>query len=82
MYNLSKHVSERIVKGQLPSDIILPVWITNDGLQSPVDRLSFFELFDLLKDLGKMAFILSNPQDTIQDDLIKSKIVDQRIRNS
>lgn len=67
MYNLSKHMDTTIAAGQLPEDSIIPVWLTNDGLQSHVAALSFAELAKLLEDLGKIANKLSNPQELIKD---------------
>lgn len=60
MYNLSKHVEAKIAKGELPGDSLLPVWITNNGIESSMVALTFNELIDLLKDLGEVAQKLSN----------------------
>lgn len=71
IYNLSKHVAERISEGKLPEESILPVYITNNGLETHATYLNFNELVELLQDLGEMALKLSNPQELIKGEANK-----------
>jgi hypothetical protein len=44
----SKHMHERIEKGEMPEEATSAVWITNSGLECRDADLSFAELEDLL----------------------------------
>jgi len=44
LYETSKHVDERIDKGELPDDSTIPIWLTNAGIESNDHSLSFTEL--------------------------------------
>jgi hypothetical protein len=48
IYNTSKHMHERIEKGQMPEKATTAVWITNSGLECIDAALSFGELEELL----------------------------------
>lgn len=48
IYNASKHMNERIEKGEMPEEATSAVWITNSGLECKDAALSFGELEDLL----------------------------------
>jgi hypothetical protein len=50
LYNTSKHVDERIEKGELLDDATLPIWLTNEGMESKDHSLSFAELSAFMQD--------------------------------
>lgn len=64
LYNITKHFDDRIKKGQIEEGIILPVWITNTGLESQNKKVSFEELAAMLKELSSVAESLSSPPNT------------------
>jgi hypothetical protein len=55
IYNTSKHMDERIDKGQMPAEATSAVWITNSGLECGDATLSFVELEELLAWLRSAA---------------------------
>jgi hypothetical protein len=55
LYNDSKHADERIAHGQIPAEVMSPIWITNQGLESSKAALSFDELRQLLLEMGDLA---------------------------
>jgi hypothetical protein len=61
LYNQMKHVESRIEAGQMPPGATVPVWLTNDGLQSIDASLTYAEAGEILTDLAKWATILSDP---------------------
>jgi hypothetical protein len=50
LYNDSKHVDERIEKGELLDDATFPIWLTNHGIESKDRTLSFAELSAFMQD--------------------------------
>ncbi len=63
LYNQSKHIEDKLSNGQDLNNILLPIWITNIGIESPKAVLSFNELVELLTELGETAQHLSALQD-------------------
>lgn len=53
LYNQMKHVESRIENGQMIAGASVPVWLTNNGLQSVDASLSFSETGEVLKDIAK-----------------------------
>jgi hypothetical protein len=50
LYNTSKHIDERIEDGELLDDATLPIWLTNEGVESKDHLLSFAELSGFMQD--------------------------------
>ena len=50
LYDVTKHM-----RGNLPTDSTLPMWITNSGLQTLRHRVTFSELSGLLDEIGDAA---------------------------
>jgi hypothetical protein len=50
LYNTSKHVDERIEAGELLDDATVPIWLTNEGMESKDHSLSFAELSAFMQD--------------------------------
>jgi hypothetical protein len=59
LYNDSKHMNERIERGELPTEATAAIWITNQGLESSRAALSFDELLEMLLQMGRLAEKLS-----------------------
>ena len=59
--NAMKHAEGRILEGKMPKEGGLPVWLTNEGLESVDTKLAFNEIAEYLKQLGHVAGRLSNP---------------------
>lgn len=55
IYNDSKHAEGIIRKGSLNEDYTIPMWITNEGLESPRAFLSFQELKEVLLEESSIA---------------------------
>jgi hypothetical protein len=49
LYNTSKHVDERIHDDKLLDNATLPIWLTNEGIESKDHLLSFAELADFMQ---------------------------------
>jgi len=60
IYNVSKHMYERIENGTLPEQGTCAVWITNNGIESTDAAITFVELKDILIELSKLANKISN----------------------
>jgi hypothetical protein len=50
LYNTSKHIDELIEEGKLLDDATLPIWLTNEGIESTDHLLSFAELASFMQD--------------------------------
>lgn len=61
LYNQMKHVESRIESGQMLESATVPVWLTNEGLQSIDTGLTFVETSEVLRDIAKFADILQDP---------------------
>jgi hypothetical protein len=55
LYNNSKHMDERIADGALPTEATAAIWITNEGLESKQDKVTFDELCEILRSMGQLA---------------------------
>jgi len=62
LYNQMKHVESRIDSGQLPTGATVPVWLTNDGLNSIDAALSFAETGKILEVIASWADTLVDPR--------------------
>ncbi|MGD9704445.1 MAG: hypothetical protein AB7Q42_12920 [Acidimicrobiia bacterium] len=62
LHNASKHAEGLIRGGQMPKSGPLAVWLTNDGLRSKGQRLSWKELAELLDELGSLADLVQDPR--------------------
>jgi hypothetical protein len=51
LYNQTKHVESMIADGNMAADSTLPVWLTNDGIQSNEVAVTFDELADILENI-------------------------------
>jgi hypothetical protein len=60
LYNTSKHVDERIEEGRLLDDAALPIWLTNENIESKDRHLSFVELSAFMEDYVGLINSLSN----------------------
>jgi hypothetical protein len=54
LYNNSKHLDEKL-STELPPDIAVPLWLTNEGLETRGAALRYVELADLLDGAAKAA---------------------------
>lgn len=61
MYNQMKHVESRIDNAQMILGATVPVWLSNEGLQSVDVSFTYAETAEVLKELAKYADTLSNP---------------------
>jgi hypothetical protein len=61
LYNCMKHVESRIENGQIVEGATIPVWLTDEGLQSIDALLTYAETGDILCDLAKWANIIVDP---------------------
>lgn len=52
---MSKHTNDRIESGQLKQEFMLPIWITNSGIESQNVKVTFEELPAMLKELVSIA---------------------------
>lgn len=62
VYGRSKHSDKAIFSNQLPENATMPVWLSNEGIQTEGAKVSFEEMTKLLIDLSAMASMLSNPK--------------------
>jgi len=60
-YNCMKHVEKRIVNGQILEGATVPVWLTNEGIQSTDTLLTYSETGEVLRDIAKWATIVVDP---------------------
>ena len=60
IYNVSKHMYERIENGKLPEKGTCAIWITNNGIECNNAAITFVELKDILIELSKLANKISN----------------------
>lgn len=60
LYNVSRHMNNRIDALEFPYDATSSIWITNQGLECPKARLSFVEFSGVLKLMGQAANNVSN----------------------
>jgi hypothetical protein len=61
LHNDVKHFYDRINSGKVPLAAPLPIWLTNDGLESTRAKVSFAEMAELLEDIRKYADVLQSP---------------------
>jgi len=59
LYNDSKHADKLIRRGELPPNGTVTVWITNDGIRSRDNFVSFIELHLLLSRLVEHAHFMA-----------------------
>jgi hypothetical protein len=62
VYNSAKHANKTIASGQMPNEGTIPVWITNDGLNSRTAYVTFAELAEAIEEVARFADLLSNPE--------------------
>jgi hypothetical protein len=62
VYNAWRHADGFILQGECPPDSTLPVWITNDGLESARARISFAELRDMVQALARIVEMIIRPR--------------------
>jgi hypothetical protein len=62
LHNASKHAEGMIRRGQMPKSGPLAMWLTNDGLRSKDQRLSWLELAEVLDELGSFADLVQDPR--------------------
>jgi hypothetical protein len=60
-YNSMKHVESRIESGQILEGATVPVWLTNEGIQSTDVLLKYAETGAILRDIAKWANIVEDP---------------------
>jgi hypothetical protein len=58
--NISKHANGGISRGEVPDDLSLPIWLTNEFIECHNTKLSFSEFAEILVDLAKLAEVLSS----------------------
>ncbi len=63
LYNSMKHAESRIASGQIFEGALVPVWLTNFGLQSTDANLTFAETGELLEEVAYWAEIFVDPID-------------------
>lgn len=61
LYNLTKHLDSVIGRREIPEGTTLAVWLKNDGLHSRAGSLTFDEMAEILKGLGRYASALKDP---------------------
>lgn len=61
LYNSMKHVENRIAAGQILEGASVPVWLSNQGIQSTDTLLEYAETGSILQDIAKWANILVDP---------------------
>lgn len=59
--NRIKHFAEDIKKGRNSGDLTLPMWLQSDRLVTRVAEVTFEEIAENLREMGKAADILQNP---------------------
>jgi hypothetical protein len=63
LYNSMKHAESRIASGQILEGALVPVWLTNLGLQSTDTLLTFAETGEILEEIAYWADIFVDPID-------------------
>jgi hypothetical protein len=63
LYNAMKHEEKRIAAGQILEGATVPVWLTNEGIQSTDAFLMFGETAEILRDVAKWANIVVDPRE-------------------
>lgn len=61
LYNMSKHADGAILDGKYFEDSPLCVWLTNDGLKSTDELLTFEEIVETLTQLAHLAAAVQDP---------------------
>jgi hypothetical protein len=61
LHNSMKHAESRIAAGQILEGAPVPVWLTNEGIQSTDTLLKYPETGDILRDIARWANILVDP---------------------
>lgn len=61
LYNSMKHVESFIDNNQMPPGATVPVWLTNDGLISVDESLTFAETAEVLREIAKWADVFADP---------------------
>lgn len=61
LQNISKHANKELWRGNIPENLSVPIWLTNTGIESHDTVLSFTEFAELMKELARIAEVLSNP---------------------
>jgi len=59
--NHIKHVGSCVDSGQCTEEDTLPLWLSNDGLQSYSTAVSFGEPAEILQDIASLADLLQDP---------------------
>jgi hypothetical protein len=59
--NRVKHFAEDIEKGKNTGDLTLPMWLAKDGVCTRTANVSYEELAENLREMGKAADILQSP---------------------
>lgn len=60
IYNASKHLDERLIRGQAAEESTLHIWLTNDGIETKFTQITFVEFRDLIDSLCRIADKLAN----------------------
>jgi hypothetical protein len=55
IYIFSKHMDKMIADNRLPTDATAAIWITNVGLECKSAKITFDELFEILRSIGQLA---------------------------
>lgn len=63
LYNSMKHAESRIEAGQILPGATIPVWLTNDGIRSTDETLTYEDTAEILRDLAKWANIVVDPHE-------------------
>jgi hypothetical protein len=63
LYNAMKHSESRIASGQMPEEGLVPVWLTNEGLQSTDGFLTFVETGEILEEIAHWANVFVDPRE-------------------
>lgn len=61
LYNKSKHADAAILDGKYLEDSPLCVWLTNEGLKSTDEEVSFEEVVETLAQLAQLAAAIQDP---------------------
>jgi len=62
LQNITKHAHKEMGRGEVPKGSIVPIWLTNTGLEChDKTKLTFSEFAGLMADLTRLADIISQP---------------------
>jgi hypothetical protein len=61
LYNKGKHLEEKILEGKYFEDSPLCIWLTNEGLKSTDEEVTFEEVVETLKQLAQLAAAVQDP---------------------